>query len=64
MVSLDDWKPSNDELRCLSADVLKLSLKELPIERLTVQEQLAQEIFADNKFKLQQIPDISKNSGH
>lgn len=63
MVSLEDWKPSTDELRCLSADVLKLSLKELPIERLTVKEQLAQEIFAENKFKLQQIPDISQNSG-
>ncbi|XP_014281053.1 large ribosomal subunit protein mL39 [Halyomorpha halys] len=63
MVSLDDWKPSSDELRCLSADLLKLSLKELPIERLTVQEQLALEIFSENKFKLQHIPDISKNSG-
>lgn len=40
----------------------KLAAKELNIERLDVSESLAMEMFADNPYKKQQIPDIA-NSG-
>ncbi|KAL1128924.1 hypothetical protein AAG570_013458, partial [Ranatra chinensis] len=60
-LNLEDWKPSLDELRTLSAHMMRLSQKEWPIERLEVTEKVATEIFADNRFKLEQIPGIASS---
>lgn len=40
----------------------KLAAKELNIERLDVKESLAMEMFSDNPYKKQQIPDIANSS--
>lgn len=40
----------------------KLAARELNIERLDVKESLATEMFADNPYKKQQIPDIASSS--
>ncbi|XP_014242909.1 39S ribosomal protein L39, mitochondrial [Cimex lectularius] len=64
-LSLDDWNPTKNELRVLSAEMAKLVNQSLPFERLQVSEEMAKEIFSDNKFKLQQIPNIAnKSDGH
>lgn len=55
---LTDWKPTQDELRILSADMVIMSRKDLPLQRLAVKEDVAQELFSHNKFKLEQIPSI------
>lgn len=61
-LSLDDWKPTPNELRVLSAELVKLSNQSLPLERLSVTPTLAHEIFSENPFKTKQIPDIASNS--
>lgn len=59
-----NWKPNKSELRALSAGMVKLSSKALPIERLEVNSDLAFEMFRDNPHKKEQLPSISsKNYG-
>ncbi|XP_055597723.1 39S ribosomal protein L39, mitochondrial [Uranotaenia lowii] len=53
------WKPTVQELRALSIEMIKLAQQDLPIERLDVSLELAQEMFSDNPLKLEQIPSIS-----
>lgn len=60
--SLSNWKPTSDELRIFSAEMVKFSSQNLPVERLSIQENLACEIFKHNKFKLEQIPSIAEQS--
>ena len=60
MPSLSNWKPSSDELRILSAEMVKLSGANLPVERLTVKEEIASLIFESNKYKLEQIPRMAE----
>lgn len=59
---LDDWQPSRDELRILSAEYVKLCRQHLPFHRLEVDADVAQQIFSYNPFKTSQIPDIATNS--
>ncbi|XP_076644462.1 mitochondrial ribosomal protein L39 [Halictus rubicundus] len=59
-LELPDWKPTVEELRAMSAQFVKLTSQELPIERLETTEEVAQKIFQDNPIKTQQIPDIAK----
>lgn len=61
-LSLNDWKPEPEELQCLSAEMVKFCSKNFPIERLQVSEKLALEIFRENEFKKQHIPDIARQS--
>jgi len=49
-------------MRVFSAEMIKLSHAKLPFERLEVDTELALEMFADNKYKKEQIPQISKAS--
>ncbi|KAL5290848.1 MRPL39 family protein [Megaselia abdita] len=56
------WQANTVELRALSAEMTKLSAKELKIERLDIKENLAVEMFSDNPYKKQQIPDIANTS--
>ncbi|XP_050441852.1 39S ribosomal protein L39, mitochondrial [Adelges cooleyi] len=60
--NLPDWKPTDNELRILSASMVKLAQKSFHFERLTVSEELALEIFQENKFKKEQVPNISQQS--
>lgn len=63
-----DWQsssPTNSnlitkELRAISAEMIKLAAENLKIERLSVQYDLAYDMFKDNPFKREQLPSISK----
>lgn len=57
-----DWKPTKQEMRAFSAEVIKLAAKDLKIERLDVHHDLALEIFEHNPFKREQLPSISNQS--
>lgn len=59
MPTLPSWQPTIDELRTLSAEMVKLANNNLPLERIVVKEELASEIFKNNKYKQDQIPDIA-----
>ncbi|KAL6424472.1 hypothetical protein ACFW04_009909 [Cataglyphis niger] len=61
-IDLPDWKPTDSELRAMSALFVKLTNQELLLERLEVPRGVALDIFQDNPFKSQQIPSIAKNS--
>ncbi|XP_053679198.1 39S ribosomal protein L39, mitochondrial [Anopheles nili] len=60
----EHWNPTVAELRALSIEMIKLSQKDLPIERLDVSCDLASEMFSDNPFKRDQIPSVAaQNNG-
>ncbi|XP_066999112.2 large ribosomal subunit protein mL39 [Anabrus simplex] len=61
-LGVENWQPTQDELRILSGQMVEFCREELRIERLTVQTDFALELFADNPHKSQQIPDIASNS--
>jgi len=56
-----DWKPDRHELRCLSAEMVKLATQNLRFERLEVEHDFALELFKENPFKREQLPSISRN---
>ena len=51
---------SQEELKVISHNMVKLSMKFAPFERLTVSTNLAQEIFKHNEYKSAQIPRIAE----
>lgn len=59
------WAPNSDEMRTISAEMIKLAAKNLKIERLEVSYDLAMEMFKDNPYKKEQLPFIkgSTSSG-
>ncbi|KAL2746356.1 hypothetical protein V1477_004726 [Vespula maculifrons] len=61
-INLPDWKPSEAELKAMSALFVKLINNALPIERLETTEDIAKEMFHENPFKFEQIPDIAAHS--
>ncbi|XP_076625599.1 mitochondrial ribosomal protein L39 [Colletes latitarsis] len=61
-LDLPDWKPTDQEMRAMSAQFVKLINLELPIERIEIAEEIALDMFQDNPFKFQQIPDIARTS--
>ncbi|XP_032663187.1 39S ribosomal protein L39, mitochondrial [Odontomachus brunneus] len=63
-IDLPNWQPTMSELRALSASFIKFANRELPLERLTVSCNIAQDMFQDNPFKHQQIPNIAKDNGN
>lgn len=58
-MGLDEWKPTQDELRVLSIEMLKIIQQNLQFEYLDVSTELALEMFKDNPHKSGQIPDIA-----
>lgn len=62
ILDLPDWKPTDAELRAMSAQFVKITNDELPVERLEVTTEVALDMFQDNPFKTKQIPDITKSS--
>lgn len=51
-----------DELRSLSAEMVKLSMAGHRFERLEVDASLALKMFADNQYKKRQVPFIAAQS--
>lgn len=62
-ISLDNnnWRPGKEELRALSAEMVKLAQRDLQFERLEVVHDLAFEMFKECPFKREQLPAISKS---
>lgn len=60
--NLPEWNPTDNEMRILSASMVKLAQKSYQFERLSVSEELALDIFQDNKFKKEQVPNIAQQS--
>lgn len=56
-----NWKPNKEELRTISAEMVKMAAKDLKFERLEVVHDLALEIFKDCPFKREQLPSISRD---
>nr|CAD7413186.1 unnamed protein product [Timema poppensis] len=63
-IGLDNWQPSEAELRIISGEMVKLCRQELKLERLSVDSELALEMFEDNRHKSQQIPHIASQISH
>lgn len=61
-LELDDWMPSAQETRALSAQFVKLAHQELPIDRIETTESFALDMFEDNVDKAEQIPSIAKSN--
>lgn len=58
-LSFENWKPSKPELQALSAEMRRLSARDLKIERLDVDLELAMEMFKDSPFKSAHLPNIA-----
>ncbi|XP_053953439.1 39S ribosomal protein L39, mitochondrial [Anastrepha ludens] len=56
------WQPSKAELRALSAEMVKLAARDLKLERLDVNSELALEMFADSRCKREQLPSIAQQN--
>ena len=61
-LTTDSWSPTKQELLVISAAMHRVSEKALPFERLVVDSKLAMEMFAENKYKVKQIPNIAEKS--
>jgi large subunit ribosomal protein L39 len=58
-IGLDNWQPSQDELRIMSSQMVNLCQKGLKFERLEVSTDLALDMFENNGCKAEQIPHIA-----
>lgn len=56
------WLILQEELRTLSGEMVKLSMAAHCFERLEVDASVALKMFADNKFKTHQIPQMAAQS--
>ncbi|XP_052804823.1 39S ribosomal protein L39, mitochondrial-like [Mya arenaria] len=63
-LKLPDWKPTQRELTGLGMVGGRLWGHNWDIERLDVDASVALKMFADNRFKSDQIPDIAAKSDH
>ncbi|XP_016966703.1 39S ribosomal protein L39, mitochondrial [Drosophila biarmipes] len=62
VLQTQNWQPSKEEMRAISAEMVKLAAQDLRIERLDVQQDLAQEMFKDSKYKSEQLPSIAQQT--
>jgi len=58
-----EWAPSKEELRVLSGEMVRLSLQQLPFQRLAVSRELAAELFRDNRHKADQVAAVAESNG-
>jgi len=56
---INNWKPTRDELRCLSIGATQLIQQNLKFERLKVNSELAKEIFKHNEYKLNHLNNVA-----
>lgn len=62
LANLPEWTPTDNELRILSASMVKFAQTSYQFDRLAVSEELALDMFQDNKFKKEQVPNIAQKS--
>lgn len=62
-LSLDDWKPTESELRVLSTELIKFCQQNHNIRCLDVTTDFASTMFKNNPHKTKQIPNIAANNG-
>lgn len=62
-LDLDNWQPTQDELKVLSIEMIKFCQQGHKIECLDVSTELALEMFKNNPYKTEQIPDIAAHNG-
>lgn len=55
------WKPTNLELKTISLEMQKFASENHKFERLAVSHDVAFEMFKDNPFKREQLPNISNS---
>lgn len=60
---MDDWAPTTEELRVLSAEMVKFCRQLHPIYSLDISVDLALDMFKNNPHKTKQIPDIAASNG-
>lgn len=58
-LSHPNWQPTEEDFRTIGAELIKLAAQDLKIERLEVSHDVALEIFKNNPFKREQLPNIS-----
>lgn len=63
-LDLDNWTPRVDELKLLSLGVINMVTKDYKIECLDVSKELALDMFRENRFKMQQIPNIAEQNNN
>ncbi|GFO33653.1 39S ribosomal protein l39, mitochondrial-like [Plakobranchus ocellatus] len=61
-LNIGDWQLSQTELNCLSRIGYRLSYADLKIQRLEVPVSVADQMFADNRFKQEQVSAIAAKS--
>lgn len=61
-LKLPKWRPTQTELNCLSRIGSKLQYADLRFEPLDISTEVALKMFSDNRFKMQQIPEIAATS--
>nr|SVE76530.1 EOG090X0A3R [Daphnia longispina] len=61
-LSLDDWVPSQSDLRQISASFQKFVRQNHSFQRLDIDSSVALKMFEDNAFKAEQIPHIATKS--
>lgn len=61
-LDLPDWTPTTAEMRALTSIFAKLIQQQLPLERLVVNVDIANKMFADNPYKSKQIPNIASHN--
>ncbi|EDW94548.1 39S ribosomal protein L39, mitochondrial [Drosophila yakuba] len=62
VLQTQNWEPKKEDRRAISAEMVKLAAQDLRIERLDVQQDLAQEMFKDSKYKSEQLPSIAQQT--
>ncbi|GIY86846.1 39S ribosomal protein L39, mitochondrial [Caerostris darwini] len=60
-ISIPNWTPTTEELRTFTTMFWKLASEDNCFEMLDVSESLALKMFQHNRFKTQQIPQLSKD---
>nr|SVE75901.1 EOG090X0A3R [Daphnia hispanica] len=61
-LNLDDWAPSQNDLRQIAASFQKFVRQDHVFQRLDVDSSVALKMFEDNAFKAEQIPHIAAKS--
>nr|CAG4643376.1 EOG090X0A3R [Ilyocryptus agilis] len=61
-LDIDNWQPSQDDFRIFSASFRKFAVNNYAFQRLDVDSSLALQMFENNTFKAEQIPDIAGKS--
>jgi large subunit ribosomal protein L39 len=61
-LNVDNWNPSAQDLKSIAIEMMKFATENHDIERLEVSHEIALEMFKDNPFKREQLPNISNQN--